>query len=183
MKALLISGGGARGNTTMGICEKTSAGMKSSGLDTEIINLSEYKIFYCEGCSACRDFGECHIDDDMDVLFRKVSESDILILATPVRFSGPSAMVKTFMERFQPCWYSNDLKNTEYFASIICGGSETPNFDNVVKELRAFSITLELKWTDVLKISGTDSEKLSSYGGICFDWGSDLAYRLLRDGS
>ncbi len=58
----------------------------------------------CRGCGGCEKTGMCVIKDDMIELYEKVDEADIIFLVTPVYFYGPSAQIKTFIDRFQARW-------------------------------------------------------------------------------
>ena len=58
----------------------------------------------CTGCASCglRTPGACSVKDDMQDIFRKMVASDVLVLATPVRFGSYCAELKKVVDRFQP---------------------------------------------------------------------------------
>ena len=58
----------------------------------------------CTGCAGCglRTPGACSVKDDMQEIFRKMVASDVLVLATPVRFGSYCAELKKVVDRFQP---------------------------------------------------------------------------------
>ena len=58
----------------------------------------------CRGCGGCEKTGMCVIKDDMIELYEKVDSADVIFLVTPVYFYGPSAQIKTFIDRFQARW-------------------------------------------------------------------------------
>jgi len=47
-------------------------GAQQEGAATELIRISENSIQPCDGCRACWDNGECHIQDDMQQLYHKL---------------------------------------------------------------------------------------------------------------
>ncbi len=79
-------------------------GAKAAGLKFEKIFLNDLEIKPCQSeCSDyCKKRGYCKINDDMAPLYDKLFESDVIILATPVYWYGPSAQLKTFIDR----WYA-----------------------------------------------------------------------------
>lgn len=52
--------------------------------------------------------------DDMESLYEKVDEADIIFLATPIYFYGPSAQIKTFIDRFQARWSRKYMLKTRF---------------------------------------------------------------------
>jgi len=71
---------------------------------TESILLGDYRLEACKGCEQCNRTGVCVIKDDMNELYDKVSDADIIIFASPVYFYGVPGHSKIFIDRFQPYW-------------------------------------------------------------------------------
>lgn len=72
-----------------------AGGMNEGGFDVEIIQASQYKIKPCNcGKLYCwnDEPGECCIEDDMQLIYPKLREAEILILATPVYIPLPGAL-------------------------------------------------------------------------------------------
>ncbi len=72
--------------------------------DVEYVYLHGLNISPCLGCGGCEKTGNCVVKDDMTDLYDKVDAADILFLVTPVYFYGPSAQIKTFIDRCQARW-------------------------------------------------------------------------------
>jgi multimeric flavodoxin WrbA len=55
----------------------------------------------CRGCDSCRKEikGHCIIKDDMQILYEKVINADILLLSSPVYWFTYSAQLKLFFDR------------------------------------------------------------------------------------
>jgi multimeric flavodoxin WrbA len=70
--------------------------------DCETIFLASKKIGYCTGCGICLSRGDCPQKDDMDEIMQKMSESDGLILSSPVYAFHVTAQMKTFVDRLIP---------------------------------------------------------------------------------
>ena len=99
-RTLIICGSAGRGGVTETMCQTAADAIRSRGQDAMIVIPSEMRIEHCRGCDSCSD-GPCVIDDDMHRLYRLFAESDFLMLATPLHFSGPSSLTKTVMDRLR----------------------------------------------------------------------------------
>jgi multimeric flavodoxin WrbA len=79
-----------------------------SGATAEELDLNKVKINPCQACKSCQK-GEkvCIVNDHMKELYEKLSESDVMVLATPVYWWGPSAQMKLFIDR----WYAFKASN------------------------------------------------------------------------
>ena len=75
-------------------------GAKVEGADTEIIFLNDLDIRECDGCYSCWKGRHCSKKDDMNVIYPKIIQSDIIIFGTPVYWYGPTALMKCFIDRF-----------------------------------------------------------------------------------
>jgi len=90
-----------------GMTEKILApfleGMREGGAEVEVFYATRLKIKPCTGWMWCwyKTPGKCYIRDDMQSLYPKLRESDILVLATPVYIPLPGAM-QNFMNRLCP---------------------------------------------------------------------------------
>ncbi len=68
----------------------------------DVINLANYNIMNCKGCSVCGHTKECKftirkLDDMQDILPRYFS-ADKIILATPLYFYSISSYMQKFLE-------------------------------------------------------------------------------------
>ena len=96
VKALTINGSPRKGtgNTAM-VLAPFIQGITDAGAEVELIYASKLKIKPCScGNMHCWNDspGDCCIDDDMQLLYPKLREADILIIATPVYIPLPGAM-------------------------------------------------------------------------------------------
>jgi multimeric flavodoxin WrbA len=68
----------------------------------DLIPVSSFRVGGCTGCNACfhSHNHQCVQQDDMTgQLYRRLGEADILVLATPLYFYGPSAQLKLVIDR------------------------------------------------------------------------------------
>ena len=70
----------------------------------ELVHLSKLNIKPCMGCYSCwkKTGGRCVINDDMQALYEKISNADIIIESFPLFFFGMPGTMKTFTDRCLP---------------------------------------------------------------------------------
>ena len=100
MKILGIVGSPRRNGNTHLLVSRILAGAEHEGTATETIFLNDLNIKECDGCVACWKGRECPKNDDMNDIYPKIIESDILIFGTPVYWYAPTALMKAFIDRF-----------------------------------------------------------------------------------
>lgn len=77
-------------------------GVEKAGAESVNIFLAEKNIRHCRGCFACwfATPGKCVItDDDMAAILAQTEGSDLLVLATPLKYANVASMLKVFIER------------------------------------------------------------------------------------
>lgn len=104
MKILAIHGSPRKGGNTEILLNAFIEGAKSAGALVEKVSLYEQKFSPCIECGECDHLGECVLRDDMDGLYGKYLESDLLVVATPIFFYSHTSYVQAFFERFQAFW-------------------------------------------------------------------------------
>ena len=88
-----------RGNTHL-LVSRILDGAEKEGAVTEALFLNDLNIRECDGCHACWRGKQCSKKDDMNTLYPKIMQSDIIIFGTPVYWYGPTALMKCFIDRF-----------------------------------------------------------------------------------
>lgn len=155
MRVLVLCSSGNAVGFTHNMCVLFDRYAREKGHESEIVNLHKLKIKDCTGCVECRDGGKCVIKDDAEKLFRKMERADILVMATPIRFNGPSSVLKRFIDRLNPYWYSS-RKHPVNACGMICAGSPRPNFEHARSEMIAACNTVGMRWLGDLCVPETD---------------------------
>ncbi|MBI5568376.1 MAG: flavodoxin family protein [Desulfomonile tiedjei] len=76
--------------------------VQRQGHQVNRINLVDHKINGCKGCFTCKKFTEkpgCPQNDDAVELLNGLISSDLILYASPIYFWGPTAQMKTFVDR------------------------------------------------------------------------------------
>lgn len=179
MKALIVCGS-RNGGFTSEMCSSFSDGLAVHNISSDIIFPIEMNIEHCTGCNNCSVSGKCSISDDMSVFYDTFGKYDLFVMATPIHFSGPSSVIKTVIDRFQPIWFRN-TEHPAFAAALLSGGGPTPNYNNAISIFKAFSITAEMKWLGHLGISDTDEKRTPDVADLSFEYGKEIGLMLLKD--
>jgi multimeric flavodoxin WrbA len=104
MKVLGIFGSPRKGGNTDILLEEALKGAEREGAEVERLHLTDFTITPCKECHGCDQTGECVILDDMQRIYPKLLDADVVILASPIFFYGISAWAKAFVDRCQAFW-------------------------------------------------------------------------------
>lgn len=97
-KAIGIIGSPRKNGNTEFLTDRLLNLLKDS-FETEKIFLKDYNISSCQECYYCMDHDECSIKDDMQILYPKLKESQLIILSSPIFMGGITSRMRAFMER------------------------------------------------------------------------------------
>jgi len=104
LKVLGIFGSPRRGGNTDILLEEALKGAEMEGAEVERLHLTDFNIIPCRECLQCSNDGKCIILDDMQKIYPKLLEADVIILASPVFFYGVTAWAKALIDRCQALW-------------------------------------------------------------------------------
>lgn len=112
MKVLGIYGSPRRGGNSDLLLDEAIKGAQTAGAEVDTIRCWSpgMDISGCIECGACDETGECVIDDDMQTIYPKLVEADVIILAVPMFFYGPPAQAKAVIDRCQALWSRRRLE-------------------------------------------------------------------------
>ncbi|MBN1291760.1 MAG: flavodoxin family protein [Candidatus Latescibacteria bacterium] len=100
IKILGVVGSPRKNGNTHVLVSGILDGAKTVGAFTDILFLGDKNIKECNGCHVCWQGKQCSKNDDMNGLYPKIIDSDIIIFGTPVYWYGPTALMKGFIDRF-----------------------------------------------------------------------------------
>jgi multimeric flavodoxin WrbA len=99
MKAVVLFGSPRKIGNTRQLVDVFANVVETAQNEVLIFHLNDMNIKPCQGCLSCAESGVCHIDDDMKDVRTSISESDVVVFATPIYWSAPSAQMKIAMDR------------------------------------------------------------------------------------
>ena len=104
MKVLGLFGSPRRGGNTDLLLEEALKGAQTEGAEVEGLHIADFNIMPCRECLKCFNDGQCIILDDMQKIYPKLLEADIIILASPIFFYGVTGWAKALIDRCQALW-------------------------------------------------------------------------------
>lgn len=131
MKIVGICGSPRKGNTEFLLKEALKAA-EEKGAETELILLREKKIEFCDGCLECDKTGKCHIQDDMQKIYEKLTSADAIIIGSPNYFENVSGILKNFIDR-SVIFYTNKKLTDKPIAAIGVGGGSGKEPIDIIK--------------------------------------------------
>jgi len=124
MKLLGINGSPRIGGNTDVLLDKSLEAVMNSGWETEkiILNQLDIRAPQEEEYNIVNEEGLSPVNDDMQIIYKKVKECDALIIASPIFFGSLSAQTKIMIDRFQCVWLSKNRLKKDIFTTKKAGG-------------------------------------------------------------
>ena len=128
MKILLINGSPRRNGNTFICLSEIADTLKAEGIQTHLVQIGAQAIQGCTACGYCAQSGECMFTDSAYLEIKQhISESDGIIIGSPVYFSGPAGSLCALLDRL--FYTSSSLFHNKAAAAItVCrrsGGTAT----------------------------------------------------------
>ncbi|MBC8419412.1 MAG: NAD(P)H-dependent oxidoreductase [Proteobacteria bacterium] len=92
-----------KGNTTV-LLSAFLAEAERLGALTRLVHVAKKEISPCLECGTCERKGFCPIDDEMQQIYPLLRQAEIIAMATPIFFYGPTAQMKAVIDRSQALW-------------------------------------------------------------------------------
>ena len=168
VRILGLFGSPRRGGNTDILLEEVLKGAETEGASVERLYLSDFSITPCLECHGCDDTGTCVISDDMEKIYPKLLEADIIILASPIFFYGVTAWAKSVIDRTQPFWIrkyrlkdpslgKEGRKRKGFFISV--GATRGKNlFEGAALTAKYFFDVINADYSGELLFKGIESE-------------------------
>lgn len=154
-----------KGNTDL-ILNPFLEGMKEGGAEVELFYTRKLNINPCTGEFNCwlKTPGKCYQNDDMNILYPKIAEADVMVFATPVYVDGVTGPMKNLIDRMipgvEPFFELNDkhcrhpvrgeAKSRKYVLVSNCGLWEKDNFDPLLIFMKAFCKNASVEFAGAL---------------------------------
>jgi multimeric flavodoxin WrbA len=121
MKIIAICGSPRKGNSYKALTTIRDA---FPLINFEILHLNDMDFSLCKGCYGCVLRGEsnCPIKDDKSLILEKISDSDGLILASPVYSHMISVLMKNFFDRFGYLAHRPQFFDKYAMSMVTCSG-------------------------------------------------------------
>jgi multimeric flavodoxin WrbA len=138
MRVLGLVGSPRKGSNTDLLVSQLLDGAAASSHMHEKVYLYDLNIKPCVDCRACKKCNfQCVIDDDMQLLYPKLENADVIVFGTPLYWYGPSGMMKLMFDRLRPFIASKKLKGRK--AILIVPSEEGSSACDFLVDMFEFS--------------------------------------------
>ena len=104
MNILVLQGSPKRNGHTSHVVERYLKPYKEAGHTVDEVFLRSKKITPCIACDQCQETGECAIPDDMQDIYEKIRQANLIVVASPIYFNSVSSWLKIMIDRCQVYW-------------------------------------------------------------------------------
>ncbi len=165
MRVLGITGSPRiRGNTDL-LLDEALKGVQSQGAEVEKIIVDKLNIAPCREYYGCLRDGNCVIRDDMDGIYPKLLNADVVIVASPMFFYGLTSQLKALIDRSQALWarkyvLKQNLPCEERKGAFIAVGATKGQklFDGSIFTVKYFFQAIGVDYAEELLVRGVDKK-------------------------
>lgn len=182
-KILGVIGSPRKRGNTHALVSKILEGAEKEGASTEILFLNDMNIRECDGCHVCWKGKQCSKKDDMNNIYAKIIDSDIIVFGTPVYWYGPTALMKCFIDRFVyfNCPENRSKIRGKFAVIAIPFEEENPKTaDLLIKFFKLSLQYLEMKLVGKIIVPGVGNKGDILKKADCLEYAYELWKRLPR---
>ena len=190
MFLLGIAASPRRGGNSGILLREALSGAESAGARVEEIVLNELDFSGCQECGGCEKTGECVVDDDMQMLYKKLAEADRFIVASPIFFGSLPGQLKVMIDRCQCLWVDKYVLKkpqpgkTNRKGAFICvrGMKRQDFFESARRLVKIFFAVINVSYVDDLFYPGVDEKGAILNHPTALREAFELGKRLAADG-
>ena len=106
MKVIIVNGSPRKHGNTATLINSFKAGISSTYPKAQIkqFNLNDLSFKGCQSCFVCKlkngkSYGTCAINDDLTTVLTEITDTDCLVVASPIYLMDVTSSIKAFLER------------------------------------------------------------------------------------
>jgi len=131
MKVLIINGSPHKNGCTATALKEVEKVLNEEGIETQTLDIGNSDIRGCVACNYCKENHKCVFDDIVNEAAILFSESDGILIGSPVYYSGMNGTLKSFLDRL---FNSTYIKKTMKVGAAIAS-SRRVGSTNVIDEI------------------------------------------------
>jgi multimeric flavodoxin WrbA len=161
MHVVVLFGSPRKEGNTIQLVKTFSQTMQARGHDMRTIYLNDLNIRPCQGCLACMPKGVCRIDDDMKDVRKHMTDSDLIVYATPVYWFGPSGQLKLVMDRsfaFFDKDYNSRIAGKKAVTIMTCGDEDKETCGPSIEMFKRTLNLLGVSYVGSVEATGCEQE-------------------------
>ena len=106
---------------TLRLVKSVLQGAEAEGAETEVVDIYNLTIEYCNACSTCYSTGECTFIDDFPDLFDRMMGAEGIVLGSPNYIDSVTAPLKAIFDRMADAIHCQ-MFNGKYGCSVCTAG-------------------------------------------------------------
>ena len=168
MSRIVVLAGSVRKGGNTDLLAQAFAESAGKRHEVELVSVADYAVHPCIGCNSCytSEGHRCFQNDDMQQIYGKLEQADILVIASPVYFYGISAQLKAVVDRLH-----SPVRNgfpIRKLGLILVGAAELPDlFDPVILQYKMLLRFFHLENIGMVLVPGAkDKGDVLATGGI-----------------
>ena len=131
MNVLILMGSARQNGNTNALCEAFAKGAEASGHKTQTMILKHLDINHCMGCGACqKNGGQCVQKDDMETIYEKVLEADVIVFGSPIYYYTWTSLIKAPLDRLYA--KISQITDTKFYLLSACAAGSEEFTDTMV---------------------------------------------------
>ena len=108
------------------LAEAFIKGTRNAGNNVKIVEIRNYHINGCIGCEYCYEHnGECVQMDEMQLIYKVLETTDILVFATPIYYQSFPSQLKAVIDRL----YITENKELPITGAVLLATYATPGVE------------------------------------------------------
>ena len=136
-KVLVLQGSPRKNGNSDLLSNEFMKGAKNTGCQVEKIYIKDKNVNGCLGCTACqKNGGKCVQKDDMQEIYLKLLEADVIVFSSPVYFYTWNAQMKTVLDRMIAV--EANLKNKTFYMISAGQAPEEKYMETMIDSFRKF---------------------------------------------
>ncbi len=139
---LVLSASLRRGGNSDALAEEFARGARAAGNQVEKIEFWNQTIGFCRGCLTCQETHRCVIQDDANVIARKMGNADVIAFATPIYYYEMCGQMKTMLDRANPL-FSSDYAFRDIYLLAAAAEEDGHTIDGAVQGLKGWIACFE----------------------------------------
>ena len=126
MNILLLNGSPRANGNTKKMVNAFREGAEAAGHTVTVFDVCKMKIGGCLACEYCHKEGqgECVQKDDMQEIYAKLKEANMLVLASPIYYHNMTGQLKCAIDRFYSVAYPNKPEQLKKVAMFLSSGDK-----------------------------------------------------------
>lgn len=153
-KIVILVGSVRKSGNTEILAEAFAEGAKQNN-EVEIISVVDYNVNPCIGCNSCfkREGHKCFQQDDMQKIYTKLAEADVIVAASPVYFYGISAQLKAVIDRLHTPM-RNEFKVKKLGLLLVAAATLPTVFDSIKMQYQLILNFFKLEDAGMVLVKG-----------------------------